>query len=60
MAKLKMLRYPKKPKKGASVRSLENYIAKCKEIDKKNALRKKENAKADALRKKVDALQRKN
>ncbi len=60
MAKLKMLRYPKKPEQSASVRSMENYIAKCKEIDKKNAQRKKENAKADALRKKINALKQKN
>ena len=36
MAKLKMLKYPKKPKAGASVKTLENYLHKRKEIDKKN------------------------
>lgn len=35
MAKKK--KYPKKPKQSASVTILQNYLAKCKEVDKFNA-----------------------
>ena len=59
MAKLKMLRYGKKPKASASVATLENYLAKCKEIDKKNAQRKAENSKKETLRKKVSGIKQK-
>lgn len=59
MAKLKMLRYGKKPKASASVSTLENYLQKCKDIDKKNAQRKAENSKKETLRKKVSGLKQK-
>jgi len=59
MAKLKMLKYPKKPKASASVSTLENYIAKTKEIDKANAKRKAENSKKETLRKKVAGIKQK-
>jgi hypothetical protein len=35
MAKKKC--YPKKPKKSASVQTMRNYLAKCKDVDKHNA-----------------------
>ena len=54
-----MLRYGKKPKASASVATLENYLAKCKEIDKKNAQRKAENSKKETLRKKVSGIKQK-
>ena len=59
MAKLKILRYPKKPKASASVSSLENYLSKCNDIDKKNNARKAENSKKETLRKKVSARKQK-
>ena len=59
MAKLKMRRYGKKPKANASVSAMENYIAKCREIDKDNAKRKAENSKKDTLRKKIGAIKQK-
>jgi len=59
MAKLKMLHYPKKPKANASISAMENYLAKTKEIDKKNAQRKAENSKKETLRKKIGAVKQK-
>lgn len=53
MAAKKLVKYPKKPKAGASVTALENYIAKCKEVDKKNAEIRKSNAKRETLKKQV-------
>lgn len=59
MAKLKMLKYPKKPKANASVTSMENYLSKTKEIDKKNTARKAQNAKKETLRKKISGIKQK-
>ena len=59
MAKLKMKRYPKKPKANASVQVMENYLDRCKSIDKDNAKRKSDNAKASTLRKKISGLKQK-
>lgn len=56
MAKLKMLKYPKKPKASASLHSKENYLAKVKEIDKENAARHKDNAKSELLTKKISGI----
>jgi len=53
MAQRKLLKYPKKPKASASVTTLENYIARCKEVDKKNAEIRKEAQKRDSLKKQV-------
>ena len=60
MAKLKMLKYPKKPKANASVQTLENYLNRTKEIDKENAKRKSLNAKRDALKKRISGIRQKN
>jgi len=51
--KLKLSKYPKKPKATASVSALETYIARCKEVDKKNAEKRKMNAKRETLKKSV-------
>jgi len=56
MAKLKMLKYPRKPKAKASVAVMENYLKKRNEIDKENKKRKAENEKHDRLRKKISGL----
>jgi len=55
----KKISYPKKPKSTASVATLENYIAKCKEVDKKNAEREKQAKKRKDLLKKVDSIRAK-
>lgn len=59
MAKLKMFKYGKKPTAKASVSTLENYLTKCKEIDKKNTARKAQNGKKEALRKKISGIKQK-
>lgn len=59
MAKLKMKKYPKKPKANASVTVKENYLDKVKEIDKENAHRKAENKKSDTLTKKIAGIKKK-
>lgn len=56
MAKKKLLKYPKKPKTGASIQVMERYLAKRKEIDKKNAKIKADNTKAEKLRQKISGL----
>lgn len=48
--KPKKLKYPKKPKAGASIAAMENYLSKRKEIDKKNASRNSEYNKAKSKR----------
>jgi len=58
MAALKLKKYPKKPKAKASLTVLENYMAKCKEIDKENAQKKAEHKKREDLAKKVKAIKR--
>lgn len=59
MAKLKMQKYGKKPKATASVSTMENYIVKCREIDKENAKRKALNSKKEVLRKKISGIKQK-
>ena len=54
-----MLKYGKKPKANASVSAMENYLAKTKEIDKKNMARKAQNAKKETLRKKISGIKQK-
>lgn len=56
MAKLKLLKYGKKPKATASVAVKENYLKKCKETDKENSRRKAENAKSDKLTKQIAGI----
>lgn len=59
MAKLKMKKYPQKPKASASAAVLERYIQRTKEIDKENAKRVTENKKLDTLKKKVSGIKQK-
>ena len=58
MATKKLLKYPKKPKSTASVQTLQNYINRCKEVDKRNAEIRKESAKRDTLKKQVAKIGR--
>ena len=59
MAKLKMLKYPRKPKASASIESKENYLKRVKEIDKENAKRKAINKKSEDLSKKIAGVRAK-
>lgn len=54
----KLLKYPKKPKASASVQSMQNYLAKTKEIDKKNTARKAEAKKRETLKKQIAGVGR--
>ncbi len=56
MAKLKMKKYPRKPKAGASVATMTSWLKRKSEIDKENNRRKAENKKADTLRKKIAGI----
>jgi len=56
MAKLKSLRYPKKPKASASVATMENYLRRVSEVDKENRQRQAQNKKAEALRKRISGI----
>lgn len=58
MAKLKMLKLPKKPKASASVKTMENYLKRVSEVQKENRRRESENKKADTLRKKISGIRR--
>ena len=53
MAKLKMLKAPKKPKKSASVETKENWLKRFAEVKKENARRVALNKKSDELSKKI-------
>ena len=53
MAKLKMLRMPKKPKIGASVQAKENWLRRAAEVKKENARRTSENKRSQELSKKI-------
>lgn len=59
MAKLKMLKYPRKPKASASVESKERFLARVKEIDKENAKRRAINKKSEDLSKKIAGIRNK-
>ena len=58
MAKLKMLKLPKKPKASASVSVMENYLKRVSEVQKENRRREAENKKAENLRKKIAGIRR--
>ena len=51
----KKLKYPKKPKMSASLQVKENYLARCKEIDKENTKRHSDFNKAKSKEKSVNA-----
>ena len=56
---MKIKKYPKKPKQSAGLTVLENYLAKCKEIDKHNEQVKRDHKKRLELKKKVQTLKQK-
>lgn len=53
MAKLKMLKAPKRPKKSASIETKENWLKKVAEVKKENARRVALNKKSEELSKKI-------
>lgn len=53
MAKLKMLKMPKKPKLSASVATKERWLQRAAEVKKENARRASENKKSMELSKKI-------
>lgn len=53
MAKLTLRKYPKKPKASASADTIKNYFARCKEIDKENAAKKREHSERESLARKL-------
>ena len=58
MAKLKMVKTPKRPKASASVETKQNYLKRLAEVKKENNKRKVLNAKSIALDKKIDSALR--
>jgi len=55
MAKKKLKKYPKKPKANASNETMQNYLNRCKDIDKDNKEIIAYNKKREELRKKVQS-----
>ncbi|MBR2368985.1 MAG: hypothetical protein IKA83_02385 [Paludibacteraceae bacterium] len=53
MAKLKMLKAPKKPKRSASIETKENWLKRAAEVRKENARRVALNKKSEELSKKI-------
>ena len=58
MAKVKMKKYPKKPKPSASLEVKERYLKRVSEIDKENAKRKAMQKKSEALSKRIAGIGR--
>lgn len=56
MAKIKIKKYPKKPKASASLAVKERYLEKVKEIDKENANKVAEKKKSELLSKKIASI----
>ena len=56
MAKIKLLKYPKKPKSNASLSRMENFISRCAFIDKENTRRKQLEKRREDLKKKIAAM----
>ena len=55
MAKLKMKRLPKKPKRSASVETKINWLKRADEVKRENARRAQENKKSAELSRKISA-----
>lgn len=53
MARLKMLKAPKKPKRSASIATKENWLKRIVDVKKENARRVALNKKSDELSKKI-------
>lgn len=56
MARLKMLKAPKKPKRSASIATKENWLKKFFDVKKENARRVALNKKSDELSKKIASI----
>lgn len=56
MASFKLKKFPKKPKRGASIEVMEKFLARCNEIKKQNAKIIADRKKAEMLRKKIDEV----
>ena len=56
MAKLRLRKYPKSPKKSATNAVKENFIAKCREIDKINSALRAEAKRGEQLDKTIKGL----
>ncbi|MCL2597983.1 MAG: hypothetical protein FWD66_10125 [Paludibacter sp.] len=56
MARLKMLRFPPKPRISASVAQKERYLERVRDIEKQNSERTKLNKKSEELDKKIAAI----
>lgn len=56
MKKLKLIKYPRKPKKTASIATKENYLTKCRDIDRMNSDRLKDAKKSADLDKKIESV----
>ena len=51
---VKKKKYPKKPKASASISTMQNYLTRCKEVDKANAQIEKDKKTKKALRDKIN------
>ncbi|MGV7931348.1 MAG: hypothetical protein AB2L13_20990 [Spirochaetota bacterium] len=51
--KLKLLKYPRKPKMNASLAVMERYLKRRQEVDRENARRKSDAKKRETLREKI-------
>jgi len=56
--KKKEKKYPKKPKAGASLKAMENYLQKCKQIDAENKKIRAHNKKCEEMKKKIQTVGR--
>lgn len=56
MAKLKMLKFPKKPKESASVQTKENWLKRALAVKKENARRAGVNKRSEELSKKISGF----
>lgn len=56
MAKLKMLKLPKRPKATASVAVKENWLKRAGEVKKENDRRARENKRSEELSKKISSV----
>lgn len=58
MAKLKLKKYPRKPKASASVEVKERYLKRISEIDKENRSIEAKNKKSETLSKRIAAIRK--
>ena len=58
MARVKLIKYPKKPKVSASLETKERYLKRVSEIDKENNKRKAMKKRSEALTKRITSIGR--